>query len=79
MYCNVAVAYNCTESMLGVVRGLVGLYSKLLSHYLLVYDILDQATCSLIFFVINDLGISWILKLRPEVFNYKKNKKRKFF
>lgn len=51
----------------------------MLSHYILVYDILDQATCSLIFFVINDLVISWILKLGPEVFNYKKNKKRKFF
>lgn len=48
------------------------------SLYFLVYDTLDQGTCSLIFFVINDLVISWILKLGPEVFNYKKNKKVSF-
>lgn len=32
MQCSVAVVCNCTEGMLGFVMGLVGLYSKLLSH-----------------------------------------------
>lgn len=49
-----------------------------IQNYILVYEILDQATCSLIFFVINDLVISWILKLWPEVLNYTNNKKCKF-
>lgn len=59
--------------MLGAVRGLVGLYSKLFC-LILVYDTLDQATCSLIFFVISDLVVSWVLKLGSERFNCKKNK-----
>lgn len=76
--CNVLQQQLITalKACLGLLEDQLVCIQIMLSHYILVYDILDQATCSLIFFVINDLVISWILKLGPEVFNYKKTKKK---